>query len=204
IEDIQQQIHENSPLSYARGLAGIGCGREYLSQHHFIQTETDDILEELDGIIFRSVIYKEFTDTSLHTGICGLGRYLLFRLSNSGTDPDKIKTLSNTMLLIHVIEKLERLLSESKRLTPDTQLLLAQIDKLHIYPSKVKTLLLKYKTEEPDINEERKDTMIPFPHSEYLFSTENSSLGIHNGYAAIGLGIIEQINSQHKTWRELI
>jgi len=47
IEEMQTQIHANSPADYERGIAGIGTGIDYLIRNNFLNAD-DDIFEDFD------------------------------------------------------------------------------------------------------------------------------------------------------------
>jgi len=140
IEAIQEEIHENTSRDYANGLAGIGCGLEYLAQQKYIDIHTDEVLQEIDSHIFHTIIFREYVDTSLHTGLIGLGRYLLFRLSNPESYPQNVNTLTNRMLIIHIVDKLEQLLLSGTEKTNELYQFLLQIDQRGYYPFKVKKI----------------------------------------------------------------
>ena len=52
IEKVQNNIHQETPISYKNGLAGIGSAIEYLVQHGFVEAQTDEILEDFDDRMF--------------------------------------------------------------------------------------------------------------------------------------------------------
>ena len=56
IEEIQSQIHLKLSTDYERGLSGIGVGIEYLAQNGFIHSNTDEILEDVDEKIYRTIM----------------------------------------------------------------------------------------------------------------------------------------------------
>lgn len=77
---IEQLSVSNLPLGVEEGLAGIGLGIEYLVQQHFIEGNTDDILEEVDKKIMQCAPTR-LLDLSLATGIEGILCYVFCRLS---------------------------------------------------------------------------------------------------------------------------
>jgi lantibiotic modifying enzyme len=44
IDEIYEEIAQNTPLSFAGGLTGIGWGIEYLVNNKFIDADTDEVL----------------------------------------------------------------------------------------------------------------------------------------------------------------
>ena len=79
IDEIQEQIHANSPADYERGVAGIGIGIDYLIQNGFLKA-TDDIFDDFDQRMYRAVMYDPWQDFSLYDGLTGYGRYWIMRL----------------------------------------------------------------------------------------------------------------------------
>lgn len=79
IEEIQKQIHADSPADYERGIAGIGVGIEYLIRNNFLNVE-DNIFEDFDKRMYRAVMYDPWIDFSLYDGLTGYGKYWISRL----------------------------------------------------------------------------------------------------------------------------
>lgn len=53
LDDILNRISDSTPMSFDEGLLGIGWGMEYLYQNHFIQCDTNLLLEEIDEKILE-------------------------------------------------------------------------------------------------------------------------------------------------------
>ena len=79
IDEIQKQIHANSPASYAKGIAGIGVGIDYLIQKGFLEAG-EDTYDDPDQRMFRAVMYEPCSDFSFYFGLSGYGRYWMKRL----------------------------------------------------------------------------------------------------------------------------
>jgi hypothetical protein len=69
------------PINYPYGLCGIGAGIEYLVQNGYIDSDTDEILEEFDSAVSGYLSYS-LQLTSLNQ-IFGVGEYLYFRMVQS-------------------------------------------------------------------------------------------------------------------------
>lgn len=115
IDEIYEEITDNTPVDFENGLAGIGWGIEYLVQNKFIEADTDEVLEEFDNRIFKELIYNTPKEIGLLNGIVGIGAYFLKRVQpaipkgkNLASNDEKISTLTNKQTLIHVIDELER------------------------------------------------------------------------------------------------
>ena len=84
IAEIQSQIHSYTPADYDTGIAGIGVGLDYLIKNKFIDTE-DDIYDDLDKRMLRSVLYNSDHNFSFYKGLIGYGYYWCMRTHNSNT-----------------------------------------------------------------------------------------------------------------------
>ena len=107
IDEIDEGINVNTSLDFADGLAGIGWGIEYLVQNNFIEADTDEVLEEFDKRLMP-LIYSFPSPIGLENGLVGLGDYLLKRIQNPAAKEEKIQTLINKQLLVHLISELDR------------------------------------------------------------------------------------------------
>lgn len=79
IEQIYESIHENMPVGYADGVAGIGVGMEYLIRHKFINANADEMLEDVDKVIFHHTQYHLPSTPEINIGITGFGKYCAVR-----------------------------------------------------------------------------------------------------------------------------
>lgn len=81
IKDIFQNINGKTPINMENGLCGIGWGIEYLLQNNLIDSETDDILTDIDKQIMER--NPEFIkDFSFRTGLGGILLYVMIRLAS--------------------------------------------------------------------------------------------------------------------------
>ncbi|WP_278704688.1 glycosyltransferase [Parabacteroides goldsteinii] len=78
LDELWDDVDQNTQTCFATGLAGIGWGIEYLIQEGFVEA-TDNICEEIDHRIMEAQI----TDLSLETGLTGLFHYLLAHIKGS-------------------------------------------------------------------------------------------------------------------------
>lgn len=81
IKDVFQNINGRTPINIENGLCGIGWGIEYLMQNNLIDSETDDILMDIDKqIMERNPDFIK--DFSFRTGLGGILLYVMVRLSS--------------------------------------------------------------------------------------------------------------------------
>lgn len=167
IESVVHEINETTPVDYAFGLAGIGTGIEYLIQEKFIHANSNEILKEIDYKMINVVHSRLVKNASLEKGICGIGRYYVYRIKGQPAADDHWQTVINKEHLIYLIDWLEELMPVSNQYMKDIQQLLVEILPLGIYITKVEQLI-KYCT----------------------IKLQGNNLGIKNGIAGIGLSLI--------------
>ena len=64
-----------SSTNFRDGLAGIGWGIEYLLQNNYYEGDSEEILEDVDNVIFKSVYEARLPLLGVNEGLCG---YLLY------------------------------------------------------------------------------------------------------------------------------
>lgn len=78
IGEIQEQIHNNSPADFERGISGIGIGIDYLIRNGFLEDE-EDVFSDFDKRMYRAVMFDPWQDFSLYDGLTGYGKYWIMR-----------------------------------------------------------------------------------------------------------------------------
>ena len=73
----KNRIHQDTPVNYKHGLAGIGATIEYLVQEGYVEADTDDIPEDVDDRLFSC---NDLSYLSMEE-IFGIGYYAIWRLS---------------------------------------------------------------------------------------------------------------------------
>ena len=91
IENLQENLHRETPIDYRQGLTGIGATFEYLVQKGYFDADTDVILEDFDERIFTfdKLPFLSFDELS------GIAHYAYWRLSGNSR---KKETISKTIL----------------------------------------------------------------------------------------------------------
>jgi hypothetical protein len=85
------QIHDDYPLDYERGLAGVGTGLDYLKKYGYFDAG-DDYMNHIDSKIIRAVGYERRTDM-----LTGFGRYLLSRYGSKQAVKDSLIQLAGLL-----------------------------------------------------------------------------------------------------------
>jgi hypothetical protein len=107
IDEIYEEINTNTPVDFANGLTGIGWGIEHLVKNGFLEADTDEVLEELDNIVFRKSSDKHYNDN-----LFGYGFYYMARLRGRENDYDNPAIFSKKKHLIFLVDQCERILAQ--------------------------------------------------------------------------------------------
>ena len=99
IDEIYEEIHAKTPCDFENGLAGIGCGIEYLVQNKFIDADTNEVLEEFDNQIIHEITFHTPTDIGILNGISGYILYFYYRLRSNKTNAIFSKSLSDALII---------------------------------------------------------------------------------------------------------
>ena len=86
LENVCQNISNQLPVNFAKGLCGIGWGIEFLKYKGFIADDTDEILVDIDKAVMERDV-RRITDISLETGLSGIAAYVESRLKTQRTNP---------------------------------------------------------------------------------------------------------------------
>jgi lantibiotic modifying enzyme len=213
-----QKSQQHIIINYANGLAGVGTGVEYLMQNDYVILDPYKAFIRFDKMIFSSTVFGDRADISLFTGLIGLGRYLLFRISSPNANNEYTGTLDNKMLLIHITNVCERMyLCLNDRTNTDVFRFLYAMDQANIFPTKVKRLLslfssgTSFSVKEDIISHHQKELEAYYCSRHNQLKTEitkktssDSSPGLYGGLAGIGLYILSILDKQHETWMKLL
>lgn len=89
IDEIYKELHDHYPANFGKGLAGIAWGMEYLIQNQFVEAEANEVLEDLDEMIFEWDIRK-ISDPTLNSGLEGIAHYVISRCKGRPVENIKI------------------------------------------------------------------------------------------------------------------
>lgn len=109
VDEIYEEINSSISVDFENGLTGIGWGLEYLVQNKFVQADTDDVLSEIDNIIY-SVRLKSPILITGKRDLFGYGLYYLMRLNGHEINDNDLNTLIKKYHLIFLIDECERIL----------------------------------------------------------------------------------------------
>jgi lantibiotic modifying enzyme len=110
LDKIFASLATTAPSDFGNGLAGIGWGIEYLVQNGFAECNTDEILDEVDTKVYKTLCDENLNSFELTNGLTGYLVYLNARLRNN-CDPQAMACRINKELLIHTINKLDEIVT---------------------------------------------------------------------------------------------
>jgi len=110
LDKVFANLSTTAPSDLENGLAGIGWGIEYLLQNSFAEGDADEILEEVDNKVFRSLNEENIQTFELGNGLTGYLFYLINRLKNK-TEPSSMAHRINRELLILTINKIDEMVT---------------------------------------------------------------------------------------------
>ncbi|SKA31065.1 hypothetical protein SAMN04488128_103403 [Chitinophaga eiseniae] len=94
LNEVSDVISSVEDLSYAHGLAGIGWGIEWLVQQGLLaDTDTDEVLSDVDDLLYKSTLFGKRSSISLHHGTTGLLAYFHKRYTSRNPGSSHIKNL---------------------------------------------------------------------------------------------------------------
>lgn len=142
LDEIMGNCSPELSVTYGSGLCGIGVGIEYLIQEGFVEGDGDEILCEVDYLVYNVINGRALTGLTIEDGICGLAYYLYFRLRKR-KDLDDIRVLRNKEHLIYLIDWIADLLPSAKHLSTHYEVffILCQLHTLNVLNAKVEKLM---------------------------------------------------------------
>lgn len=114
LDSLTENISGVKTVDFANGLSGIGWGIEWLVQNNFLEADTDDILEEIDDLLYKSVVYASDENISLENGTLGKIAYFIKRHQNINPAKNRYKNICHEECLIILTDEIEnKLLGEN-------------------------------------------------------------------------------------------
>lgn len=140
LDSILEEIDYSTPVSYSNGLCDVGVGIIYLIKEGYVQVDSDLVFEEIDSRICSVIHFRELDNLSIRNGICGLGKYLTYRILHCET-PECYLILKDKEHLIYLIDWIEEAMVVDKSYMADVLELMVDIRKTNIHKQKVEYII---------------------------------------------------------------
>src|SRR5690606_37887538 len=82
LETLQENIQNIKSLNRSQGLAGIGWAIEWLQQNNFLDVDTNEVLKDIESLIYRVTSFSSDENISFEDGIIDKIVYFLQRDNN--------------------------------------------------------------------------------------------------------------------------
>jgi len=172
IDDIFEDIHNQMPISFDKGLTGIGWGVEYILKNQFVEGDSFDILEAIDRYIMSRDI-KRIDDESFATGLEGLFHYILYHLPTDNTKNSPFDKAYYNDLDIVAINKVRECKNKKLAILVEQYMAWRKGEQLHYNPN----VLIK--------------SILNFGINRKKLPKTDITLGLDKGYAGIGLQLLD-------------
>lgn len=113
IDEIFDQIKKWAIFDFSNGLTGIGWGIEYLVQNGFVEADADEVLEDNDKAVARS-LFQNPVSLLNQTDLYSFGLYYLSRLCIKNFAEDSLITQTKKHMLVYLHDDCERILTKEK------------------------------------------------------------------------------------------
>ena len=192
LERVYDRIHEETPIDYKNGLAGIGAAIELLVKEGFIEADTDAVLEDFDERIFS---VKNIPHLSLEE-LESIVYYALWRISGSHS---KKKILITDILppIVNAMEewcKYHEITHQgivSLKETVETEITHLQHNLQPVTPGWYRLI----SRNSPYVSETGPSPLfLEIMSKPDIFTQENLDLGFRNGLAGIGMTLLSEID----------
>jgi hypothetical protein len=106
LNTISDNIAATQELNFSDGLAGIGWGVEWLVQNNYVESNTDEVLEDIDNELYKSVVYAKSPDISLSNGTIGKIMYFYKRLLARNPNPSRYRNICHQECIVILTDEL--------------------------------------------------------------------------------------------------
>ena len=110
LDELSDNIGRVEELDFENGLAGIGWGIEWLVQNNFVDANTDEVLEDLDDELYKSVVYAKAASLSLQNGTLGKAMFFYKRLMAQNHGTERYRSLCNQECLVLLTDEINETL----------------------------------------------------------------------------------------------
>lgn len=184
LDQVSENICDVKGIDFENGLAGIGWGIEWMIQNGYIKADANEVLEELDDELYKSVVGSKSPNISLENGAIGKAMYFYKRLNTQTYQSmhNRYRNICNHECLILLIDEINEnlldkkngLLVRSTQTQHITSAQLIEVARTLIFMSKAHHLKIN-----PEIIEKLIDRIITFIRQNITILMETS---LREGY----------------------
>jgi hypothetical protein len=138
LDNIFQEVDFTTPLIVNDGLLGIACGLRWLLRNGFVDGDEDEILQEIDDMILRTIIFQRDTREVDRKGQL---YYLCRRISISPDKANRVTLLKNKKTVLSLLDSFERDLQLYQVKNPEILKELRVLYKMGLFKSKIQKML---------------------------------------------------------------
>ncbi|PSL44700.1 lanthionine synthetase-like protein [Chitinophaga niastensis] len=118
LNEVSENISAVKEAGFENGLAGIGWSIEWAAQNKMLDINTDEILEDVDAIIYKAIMYAPDKTFFLANGTLGKLFYFFKRFESRNQGQHMYKRLYLEECLVMLTDELWDKISEASQ-TPD-------------------------------------------------------------------------------------
>ncbi|MCD7935765.1 MAG: hypothetical protein LUG98_02795, partial [Tannerellaceae bacterium] len=204
-------INQIRTIDFENGLMGIGCGIEYLIQEGLIRENGNEILEDIDQVLFLVINNEERLQCSQQKVLTGWMKYLMYRLKGQLNYAEDSITIRNKTLFIHCIDLIEYYFEYYISRREELMFLLYKGLSLNIINYKIHRLLSRleegYTSCEKQSFEKRENEWMQKKYSQYANLQSDIQVlpnTLKEGKGGVGLYLLTEINHISNHWLSLI
>ncbi|QES88732.1 lanthionine synthetase LanC family protein [Rhizosphaericola mali] len=125
LDIISDNIDSMERLNFSDGLAGIGWMVEWIVQNGFLEFNTNEVLEDIDNTLYKSVIYSSDNNISLARGTIGKILFFWSRYRSKNPSTHRLKNIFQEECLVLLTDDLyehlcgENAIFHKKKLSSD-------------------------------------------------------------------------------------
>lgn len=114
LEHIFANIGGATSINFADGVTGIGWAVEFLAQQGFLDLNTNELLEDVDGVLYNLVVFSDEQPVSIGHGLLGRMLYFRKRLTHINKGVSRFRDLMHQECQVILSDEINRLLLEKE------------------------------------------------------------------------------------------
>lgn len=133
LDKIFEEVSVSTPIGFPNGLTGIGWGIDYLVKDNFVEADSDEVLADIDKIIFKycfnqdSIFYENFFD---------IISYSTFRINGKDLDCDNDAVVNYRQIVEIIYKAIEQLIYNTLSNNSSSKLLISEFNSIVFFIDK--------------------------------------------------------------------